>query len=136
MVFLGYNLDAPVPDHASLTRIRARYGLEIFRRFFKAIVEQCQQAGMVWGRELYFDATPVLATPVLANAALDSLVPRFAVEARAAIHAHLDALFADQTPPAEPQAAPDSEPTAAAAGTPRAARTRTASVVACRPQCR
>ena len=25
--FLGYNLDEPLPDHPSLTRIRARYGL-------------------------------------------------------------------------------------------------------------
>jgi transposase len=107
--FLGYNLDEPLPDHSSLTRIRARYGLEVFRRFFEMMVEQCQQAGLVWGRELYFDATHVLA-----NAALDSLVPRFAVEARAAIRAHLDALFAQEAPPAEPQAAPDPEPTEAA----------------------
>jgi transposase len=107
--YLGYNLDEPLPDHSSLTRIRTRYGLDVFRRFFEAIVEQCQQAGLVWGRELYFDATHVLA-----DAALDSLVPRFAVEARAAVHAHLDALFSDETPPAEPQAAPDPAQTAAA----------------------
>jgi transposase len=78
--FLGYNLDEPLPDHSSLTRVRARYGLDVFRRFFAAIVEQCQQAGLVWGRELYFDATHVLA-----NASMDLLVPRFAVEARAAL---------------------------------------------------
>lgn len=97
--FLGYNLNEPLPDHSSLTRIRARYGLEVFRRFFEAIVEQCQQAGLVWGHELYVDATQVLA-----DAALDSLVPRFSVEARAAIHAHLDSLFSDasdETPPDE-----------------------------------
>src|SRR5215470_4671119 len=39
--YLGYDLDEPLPDHSSLTRIRARYGLEVFRRFFEAIVEQC-----------------------------------------------------------------------------------------------
>ena len=77
--YLGYNLDEPLPDHSSLTRIRTRYGLEVFRRFFDTIVEQCQQAGLVWGRELYFDATQVQA-----DAALDSLTARFAVEARAA----------------------------------------------------
>jgi transposase len=90
--YVGYNLDEPLPDHSSLTRIRSRYGLDIFRRFFEAIVEQCQQAGLVWGRELYFDATHVLA-----NAALDSLAPRFAVEARAALHAHLATLFVNGT---------------------------------------
>src|SRR5215813_1663532 len=107
--YLGYNLDEPLPDHSSLTRIRTRYGLAVFRRFFEAIVEQCQQAGLVWGRELYFDATHVLA-----DAALDSLVPRFAVEARAAIHAHLDALFTEETTLPEPPAAPDPKQTEAA----------------------
>ena len=107
--YLGYNVGEPLPDHSSLTRIRTRYGLAVFRRFFAAIVEQCQQAGLIWGRELYFDATHVLA-----DASMDSLVPRFAVEARAAIHAHLDALFSDETALPEPQAVPDPEQTDAA----------------------
>ena len=58
--------------------------------FFDAIVEQCQQVGLVWGRELYLDGTQVNA-----NADLDSLTPRFAVEAREAMQAHLAALFPD-----------------------------------------
>ena len=84
--YLGYDLNEPLPDHSSLTRIRERYGVEVFRRFFEQIVEQCQQAGLVWGRELYIDATKVEA-----NASLDSLTPRFAVEA------HLANVFAEQT---------------------------------------
>ena len=81
--YLGYDLSEALPDHSSLTRIRERYGLAVFRRFFEAIVEQCLAAGLVWGKELYIDATKVEA-----NAALDSLQPRFAVEA------HLAQLFA------------------------------------------
>jgi transposase len=38
--YLGYDLNEPLPDHSSLTKIRTRYGIEIFRRFFEAIVEQ------------------------------------------------------------------------------------------------
>jgi transposase len=38
--FIGYDLGEPLPDHSSLTRIRERYGVEVFRRFFDAIVEQ------------------------------------------------------------------------------------------------
>jgi transposase len=83
--YLGYDLDEPLPDHSSLTRIRTRYGVEVFRRFFEAIVDQCQQAGLVWGKELYADATKVQA-----NAALSSMKPRFAVDA------HLAALFAQE----------------------------------------
>src|SRR5918992_1015346 len=32
--YLGYALDEPLPDHSSLTRIRSRLGLSVFRRFF------------------------------------------------------------------------------------------------------
>src|SRR5215469_1112980 len=84
--YVGYDLNESLPDHSSLTKIRTRYGLEVFRRFFDAIVEQCQQAGLVWGRELYFDGTKVAA-----NAGKESVKPRFAVEA------HLSRLFDTQT---------------------------------------
>jgi len=82
--FLGYDLDEPLPDHSSLTRIRERYGLQIFKGFFEEIVEMCAEAGLVRGTELLFDATRVEA-----DASMDSLAPRFAVEA------HLSELFED-----------------------------------------
>ena len=97
---LHYDLNEPLPDHSSLTRIRERYGVDIFRRFFDAIVEQCQQEKLIWGRELYIDSTQVNA-----NADLDSLTPRFAVEARAAIQTHLAALFSDEESQQEQQTA-------------------------------
>jgi transposase len=96
--YLGYDLDEPLPDHSSLTRIRNRYGVELFRRFFDAIVDQCQQAGLVWGKELYVDATKVNA-----NASMDSVKPRFAVEE------HLRELFATEVEE-EPEAAANAEP--------------------------
>src|SRR5712692_2110361 len=83
--FVGYDLNEPLPDHSSLTRIRTRYGVEVFRRFFEQIVAQCQHAKLVWGRELYIDGTKVQA-----NTSKDSLKPRFFVEA------HLSTLFSDQ----------------------------------------
>src|SRR5215210_5602148 len=86
--YLGYDLDDPLPDHSSLTRIRTRLGLPIFQRFFAHVVDLCQQAGLVWGKELIFDATKVRA-----NADLDSLVPRWYAHAKA----HLGDLFRDDT---------------------------------------
>ncbi len=77
--YLGYDLTEPLPDHSSLTRIRDRYGLDLFRRFFEAVTAQCVAAGLVWGREVFIDSTKVEA-----NASLDSLQPRFAVEAHLA----------------------------------------------------
>lgn len=102
--FIGYDLDEAVPDHSSLTKIRDRYGLEVFQRFFAKIVELCQAAGLVWGKELYFDGTKVKA-----NADIDKQVPRFYWEA----HQHLEAQFAqgptleaassDAPPPTSPR---------------------------------
>ncbi len=91
--YLGYDLDEAVPDHSSLSRIRDRLGLEVFQRFFEAIVERCCAAGLVWGKELYFDGTRVRA-----NADVDKQVPRFF----AATQQHLQALFGDQSE-GEPQ---------------------------------
>ncbi len=85
--YLGYGLDEPLPDHSSLTHIRERFGLEVFRRFFDAIVQQCVDAGLVWGTEVFVDATKVQA-----NASLDSVKPRFVVDE------HLRNLFADTEP--------------------------------------
>jgi transposase len=99
--YLGYDLGERLPDHSSLTRIRDRYGLEVFRRFFEAIVEQCQAAGLVWGKELYIDGTKVEA-----NAALDSLRPRFYVEA------HLRRLFREAAAPPADEGAPVPAPVA------------------------
>ncbi len=93
--YLGYDLAERLPDHSTLTRLRQRYGLDVFRRFFEQIVERCLAAGLVWGDELYVDATRIAA-----NASLASLRPRFAVEA------HLDGLFA----PAEAASPSDNNP--------------------------
>jgi transposase len=102
---LGYALDAALPDHASLTRIRQRSGLAVFRRFFEAIVEPCIAAGLVWGQAFSIDATKVAA-----NAALDSLQPRFAVEA------HLTRLFAADGDVAADGDADGGDPSGAPAG--------------------
>jgi transposase len=84
--YLGYALDEELPDRSSLTRIRPRLGIDLFQRFFEKVVDRCQDAGLVWGRELYVDATKADA-----NADLDSLVPRFWYDATT----HLADLFED-----------------------------------------
>ncbi len=97
--YLGYDLHEPLPDHSSLTRIRERYGVEIFRRFFERIVELCIEAGLVWGRELYFDATKVEA-----DASPESVRPRLTVEE------HLSELFSQEPDePGHPESLPEVE---------------------------
>jgi hypothetical protein len=104
--FLGYDLDEPLPDHSSLTRIRERYGLEVFRRFFERIVQMCLEAGLVWGEELYFDFTKVEA-----NADVDSL------RSRSIAQNHLKELFEETAnQQAEDVATPHPSPDASSAG--------------------
>jgi hypothetical protein len=62
--YLGYDLNEPLSDPSTLTRTRERYGLEIFLRLFERIVELCVEAELVWGKELYFDATRLRQTPL------------------------------------------------------------------------
>src|SRR6185312_13833008 len=82
--YVGYNLDERLPDHSSLSRIRLRLGLATFERLFARISELCQQAGLVAGEELIFDATKVRA-----NAALNSLAAPLAER----VSAHITQLF-------------------------------------------
>jgi len=90
--YLGYDLHEPLPDHSSLSRIRDRYGITIFRQFFEAIVERCKDDGLIWGQELFADATLTEA-----NADRDKMLPRFAFEA------HLKRLFGPAyVPPGNP----------------------------------
>jgi transposase len=85
--YARYNLDEPLPDHSSLSRIRSRLGLPVFRRFFEAIVEQSAQAGLVWGGEPILDAKKVHA-----NASMESLKPVL----RLVVDDHLAALTATE----------------------------------------
>ena len=99
--YLGYDLDELLPDHSSLSKIRSRYGVEVFHRFFERIVELCIEAGLVEGEELYLDATRVDA-----NASIHHLRTRLSV---VVAHEHVTQVFsenpdqeaaqADETPP-------------------------------------
>lgn len=82
--YIGHDLTEAVPDHSSLSKIRDRYGLATFQKFFERVVELCMMAGLVWGEELHFDSTKVQA-----NVAIDRLMPRLEWEAQQ----HLQELF-------------------------------------------
>jgi IS5 family transposase len=59
--FLGFDLDEEVPNHSALSKARARWGSEAFKRFFEHIVSQCVQAGLVDGRNLFMDSCLIQA---------------------------------------------------------------------------
>lgn len=55
--FLGYGLDAPIPDHSVLSKARKRWGECTFKRFFERIVIQCVEKGLVDGTKIFMDAS-------------------------------------------------------------------------------
>lgn len=69
--FLGYELDEELPDHSVLTKARRRYGTQVYERFFRQIVQLCEERGLVQGDVLFIDST--LSD---ANAAKDTLRSR------------------------------------------------------------
>lgn len=79
-----------MPDASCFTRIRQRLGVAVFRRVFERVVDLCQDAGLVWGKEVFADATRVPG-----NASIDALVPRLSD----VVDGHLVALFGDDVVP-------------------------------------
>ena len=48
---LGFDLDSIVPHHSVLSKARKRWGMAVFRRFFKRVIGQCVEAGLVSGHK-------------------------------------------------------------------------------------
>jgi len=69
--FAGYRLDEPLPDRSSLTRIRQRWGADLFRTIFERTVAQCVAAGLVSAETVHIDATLIRA-----DVSWDSLTTR------------------------------------------------------------
>jgi transposase/uncharacterized protein (UPF0179 family) len=59
--FLGYDIDAEVPDHSILSKARKRWGEDIFKELFNRVVRQAVEAGLVDGDKIFVDASLVEA---------------------------------------------------------------------------
>jgi transposase len=92
--FAGYELDEPIPDHSTLTRIRQRWGEEKFQRIFEKSVKQCIAAGMVAGEMCHIDASLVRA-----DVSWKSLVAR-----------HVEKVFAENESGVKDEEPPEGDP--------------------------
>lgn len=57
--FLGYGLEDDSPNHSVLSKARARWGVNAFKKFFEHILWQCVEAGLVDGSKLFLDTSLV-----------------------------------------------------------------------------
>lgn len=55
--FLGLELDEPVPDHSTLSRIRSRLGSELYEQVFEFALAMVNREGLLRGRVVGVDAT-------------------------------------------------------------------------------
>jgi len=74
--YLGYGLEDEVPDHSVLSKARARWGEEVFKRLFQMTVTKCLEAGLIDGSKLHMDSSLVRA-----NASKRSIVEKACAEA-------------------------------------------------------
>jgi transposase/uncharacterized protein (UPF0179 family) len=59
--FAGFRLDEKLPDHSSLTKIRQRWGVELFKKVFLRSIRTCIDAELVSGDTVHVDATLIRA---------------------------------------------------------------------------
>ena len=71
--FAGYDLDEVLPDHSTLSRIRARWGADTFQAIFRKTVQMCMDAGLVSGETVHVDSTLIRA-----DVSWESIVTRHA----------------------------------------------------------
>src|SRR5215210_2444728 len=67
-LFLGYDIDEPLPWHSTISRTRQLYGEKVFQQLFEKVFEKCVQSGMVAGHTQAIDGAFLKA-----NASKDSL---------------------------------------------------------------
>lgn len=75
MWFLGYDLDDEIPNHIVLSKARKKWGVQIFKSFFKKVVSCFVEARLVDGKKIYCDASLVDA-----DALKDSVVNKEKLE--------------------------------------------------------
>src|SRR3954467_11102873 len=71
LLFLGYNIDEPLPWHSTLSRTRQLLGQSVFKQLFQQVLQQCINKGMVAGKRQAVDSVFVKA-----NASLSSLAAK------------------------------------------------------------
>jgi transposase len=103
--FLGYDLDATIPDHSVLSKARSRFGMEVFEKFFERSIEICREVGLMSDGPVYVDSTLVQAA-----ASMDSVRQREeSISPPLSIHDYVQRLYTENDPPQEDET-PSSRP--------------------------
>lgn len=108
MWFLGYGLDDTIPDHSVLSKVRSKWGSEVFERLFVRTIRQCLDEGLVGGDKIHIDASLITA-----NASKNSVL-----KGSPELIAALKRLYRDQEQKLTPEAETEDEIPAEASSDP------------------
>jgi len=70
--FAGFGVEDELPDHSTLSKLRTRWGIELFQKIFTSTVHQCIKAGLVDLETVHVDATLMRA-----NASWESITEKY-----------------------------------------------------------
>lgn len=98
--FAGYGFYENTPDHSSLTKIRTRWGEELFRKVFLRVLEDCKKAGLLDKGTVHIDSTLIRA-----NVSMESVVTNYIEDVATENEA-------DRAPVAKPERACTTDPDA------------------------
>jgi transposase len=59
--FLGYSMDATIPNHSVLSKARARWGADIFESLFIRTIQLCAENGLIDGSKVHVDGSLIAA---------------------------------------------------------------------------
>jgi transposase len=98
--FLGYDLDDEIPDHSVLSKARARWGGDAFRKFFERVLWACVQAGLVEGSRVFVDSS-LIEADASNNSVVDTeRLGRYLNESYRELESRLDDIASSKTTPA------------------------------------
>jgi transposase len=96
LLFLGYDIDEPLPWHSTISRTRQLYPEAVFEQVFTKVLTMCVEKGMVSGHTQAIDSAPVKA-----NASMDTLelkVPKEDLEAHLHSIRHISSMDKKKLP--------------------------------------
>jgi len=110
--FLGYDLNTEIPNHSVLSKARARWGVQAFKRFFEHIVSQCVEAGLIDGTKIFLDSS-LIDADASNNSVVDThSLKKYLKKGYRQLEQRLDEVVAEKTTPANSRYISSTDPDA------------------------
>ncbi|MFC1532914.1 IS1182 family transposase [Thermodesulfobacteriota bacterium] len=110
--FLGYDLEDDIPNHSVLSKVRARWGVDAFKKFFELILWQCVEAGLVDGCKSFVDSSLIDADASNNSVVNTQSLKKYLKKSYRRLEGRLDDIKEQKTTPANNQYMSTTDPDA------------------------